>query len=346
MKKHILLAVLVLSIAACKKETKTVTKTDPVTGKTTTVEVPVEDTATPAEISLAITDSAGVYRQKFLLETGKTYPFTTVQKNNVTITAPNGQKQTMSSENSDEVTFTVNSLKDGIYDITINFLTKKTSQSAQGKTVSLSTAAPPPKEEALKSKWTLDKALTDNQLQMKMTVDGKILSITGFQKIYDKVQNTINTLTKDANTRKALMANAKASFDEKILKDQFSKNILILPAKGAKMGDKWSRSENASADGAVQITSNYQLKSADDQQVVVTVTGGMPRQADRRSQNGITQSVSTELTQNGTLTFDAKTGWLKNQNIKVNTKQTESLSDGKQTQSMTNNTVSSVIVNP
>ncbi len=56
------------------KETKTVTKVDPKTGKTITVEVPVEDKETAKVENPAIKDSLGVYHATFKLEKGKTYP--------------------------------------------------------------------------------------------------------------------------------------------------------------------------------------------------------------------------------------------------------------------------------
>ncbi|WP_228411043.1 hypothetical protein [Chryseobacterium taklimakanense] len=60
----------------------------------------------------------------------------------------------------------------------------------------------------------------------------------------------------------------------------------------------------------------------------------------------MTHSISSELSQNGTVLVDQNTGWIKNQNVSVKTTQTESLSDGKQTQTMKSSTTSTVIVNP
>ena len=342
MKKLSVIAVLSFALFACKKETKIVNKTDPATGKTVQVEVPVETEADKP----AILDSADVYRQSFKLVPGETYPFTTVQKNNITITAPNGQKESMTTESTDVVNFKVNSLKDHVYDITINFISKKSSQTAQGKTVTVDTNTAAPKEEALKNKWSLDKALTGNQLNMKMNDKGKILSITGFDPVYKKLQTTINTLTKNEEVRKGLLQEAKLSFNDKHLIDQFSKNMMILPEKGAKIGEKWSKKEDASGDGKVKLTTNYTLKNVDNGAMEVTITGGIPKQADKNTQQGITHSMSSELTQSGTMKFDSNTGWLMSQNIKVNTVQKESISDGKKTETMTNNTVSNVIVNP
>lgn len=345
-------AILLLSIAmvSCKKEAKTITKIDPTTGDTIKIQVASEEDSIKMvkEMSAkaAIKDSAGIYQQTFNLEKGKTYPFTTFQKETLNATAPNGEKQTMTRESTDEVNFLVNDIVNDVYDITINFVAKKTSQTADGKTVSVDTKKAAPTEESLKNKWTLDKAMVGNKLSMKMTKQGKIISITGFEPVYTKFSTTINGLTKDAQIRKNLLAESKSGFNEENLKEQFSKNIMILPKKGAKIGDKWTVSENASPDGKVKISTNYTLKKIENGVAEITLTGGIPNQSEKKTQNGMTHSISSEFSQNGTLKFDVNSGWIINQNINVKTMQKESMSDGKQTQSMTSVTNSSVIVNP
>ena len=74
MKKLSIVAVILTALVSCKKETKTVTQIDPKTGDTVQVEVPVEEKA--SETTLAIVDSAGIFKQSFILEKGKTYPVT------------------------------------------------------------------------------------------------------------------------------------------------------------------------------------------------------------------------------------------------------------------------------
>lgn len=350
MKKIAVLTLISLSFIACKKEHKTITKIDPTTGDTIKIEVASEEDSIKMVKEMkekaAIKDSAGVYKQSFKLEKGKTYPFTTYQKQKVTMTAPNGEKETMTSETTDAVSFTVDNINNGIYDMTINFLSKKTAQTAQGKTVTIDTQKAAPKEEELKNKWTLDKAMINNKLNMKMDENGKIISITGFDPVYDKFSKTINALTKEAELRKGLLAQAKAGFNEEMLKDQFSKNIMILPKKGAKIGEKWSISEPASADGKVKITTNYTLEKVENGVAEISVTGGIPKQSDKATQKGITHTMSSEFSQNGNLKFDISTGWIINQDIDVKTVQKETFSDGKESETMTSETHSKVVVNP
>ncbi len=342
------LALVTIALTACKKENTTITRIDPTTGDTIKIEVKAEDSAKVAqemEAKAAIKDSAGIYTQTLKLEQGKTYPFTTRQKDQSTTTLPDGSKQSVTRENTDEITFTVNSFDNNAYDVTINFISKKTTQSAEGQSQTVDTKAAAPKEEGLKNRWTIDKAMTGNTLKMKIDQSGKILSITGFEPIYTKFSNTVNGLTKEPQERKMLLEQLKASFNEEILRDQFSKNIFIMPAKGVKIGEKWTVSENASPDGKVKISSHFTLKSVKDGVAEITVTGGIPKQNQKETQGGITQTLGSELVQNGTYRFDVNTGWIISQDIKVTTEQSQTFSDGKNSETMKSITNSNVLVN-
>lgn len=346
MKKITALLLVSIALLSCKKETQTVTKVDPKTGKTVTVEVPADSVKEVAAVP-AIKDSLGVYRQSFKLEKGKTYPLVTVQKDNQKITAPNGESQSGTSETRDEMSFTVNDFKNGVYDITINLLGKKSSQTANGKTVTVDTKAAEPKEEQLKMMWKVQKALVGNKLQMKMKEDGEVVSITGFDPIYKKVTDAVSGTLKDAAQKKAFESSFKESFGEAAIKEQFTKNLKLIPAKGVKVGETWSESENASPDGSVKLTTTYKLLSVGNGIAEIGVSGGIPKKTEKNTpQKGLTHSMTSELSQNGTITLDQNTGWVQNQKITVKTSQSETLSDGKQSQTMKSSGTSTVTVNP
>lgn len=349
MKKFTAIALLSIALVACKKETKTVTKVDPATGKRVSVEVPVTDslkTENNAVDAMAIKDSAGIYKQTFKLEKGKTYPLTTVQKDVQTMTAPDGKNQSGTTETTDEMTFTVNNFEKGIYDVSINLVGKRNSQNANGKAILVDTKAAEPKEEQLKMMWNVNKGLVGNKLNLKMNENGKVLSITGFEPIYAKVASSVASVMKEPKQKEAFLKSFKGSFNENILKEQFSKNLNLIPAKGVKIGEKWTQSENATPDGKIKLSTTYTLKSVANGLVTIGVTGGIPHKADTKTQEGITRSMTSDLSQNGMIVLDQKTGWVKNQNIVVKTSQSETLSDGKQTQSMKSVSNSTVIVNP
>lgn len=345
MKKISALAFLALALVACKKENQTITKVDEKTGKTITVEVPADSVKT-VEANPAIADSLGLYKQSFILEKGKSYPFVTVQKDEQTLTAPDGKTMSGNNITTDEMSFEVMDIKDGVYDINIHLLNKTSKQTANGQTVEVSTKKEAPKEEQLKIMWNVNKALTGNTLALKLKSDGTVQSITGFDAIYKKVDAAVNKVIKDATQRKGFSANFKQGFDEKTLKTQLEQNLKLLPTKGIKIGEKWTKTENASADGKIKLTSNYVLKSVGNGVAEVAITGGIPKQSDKQTQEGMTHSMSSELTQSGSIKLDQNTGWILKQVINVKTTQVETMSDGKQSQSMKSISNSTVSVNP
>lgn len=344
MKKITAIALLSIALVSCKKETAKITKVDEKTGKVITVEVP-KDSVKEIKANPAIKDTLGVFRQSFKLEKGKTYPFKTVQRENMKMTAPNGQSQSGTKESVDDVTFTVDNFANKVYDITINFVKKVESQTVEGKTISIDTSKPEPAEQQLKGQWKMQKALTGNSLKMQMDENGKILSIKGFEPIYAKVSKTVASLTKEKKAIEGMTANVKAGFNEESLKEQFSKNFMLLPEKGAKIGEKWTKSENMSADGKVKLNTTYTLQSVGNGEAIISVNGGIPYKSEKQNQGNMTHSMSSELAQNGKIIFDQNTGWIKTQNISVKTTQKETLSDGKQTQSMTSVNNTSLMIN-
>jgi hypothetical protein len=345
MKNIAAIALLSIALVSCKKETAKVTKVDPKTGKTVTVEVPA-DSVKQVQENPAIKDSLGVFTQSFKLEKGKSYPLTTYQREVKTLTDPKGQTVSGTSESTDEMTFTVDDIKGNVYDMTINLISKRSSQTADGKSIAVDTKLAAPKEDQLKMIWNINKALVGNKLAMKMDNKGKVISITGFEEVYKKINTALTTIVKNAKEREGVVGSLKQTFNEEVLKDQFGKNLVIIPAKGEKIGGKWTVSENASPDGKVKINSNYILKSVGNGMMEIGITGGIPKKSDKATQDGVTHSMSSELAQNGSIKFDQNTGWIHHQNITVKTTQIESISDGKETQSMKSVNDTSVMINP
>ena len=99
------------------------------------------------------------------------------------------------------------------------------------------------------------------------------------------------------------MEGFKLSFNEKFLKEQFGKNLNILPAKGVKLGGTWTQSDNVTPDGSVKINTTYTLAKV-KWDAETTIKGGIPRKAKTQSKNGMTHSVSIEGNQTGTIKID------------------------------------------
>lgn len=346
MKKITAIALLSIAIISCKKETQTVTKVDPKTGKTITVEVPAEEKEMAKVENPAIKDSLGMYYSTFKLEKGKTYPFITYQRDTQTMSDGN-KSMTGTNESTDEMTFTVNAVDDkGNYDLTMNLVGKKMSATSQGKTQSIDTKGSAPADSQQKFMWEIQKAQVGNSLKMKMDKTGKITSITGFEPVYQKINKAASGIIKDASQTKSFMDGFKQSFNEKSLKEQFGKNITILPIKGAKIGQSWTETENLTPDGSIKISTTYTLTKVENGIAEIAVKGGIPRKAKSESKNGMSHSVSLEGNQNGTIRIDANTGWILGSKLNMKTTEKESLSDGKQSQTLSKTSNSLVSINP
>ncbi|MPT30994.1 MAG: hypothetical protein E2600_04865 [Chryseobacterium sp.] len=344
MKKITALTLIAITLVACKKETKTITRVDPKTGKTetVTVEVSPEEATKPK----AIADSSGIYKQKFILEKGTTYPLVSYQREIQQLTSPDGKTVSGTSETTDEMTVTVNDFKDNIYDLTLNMVGKRMSTTANGKTVSIDTKKAAPKEENLKMDYIVSKGLAGNKLNVKMDVYGNIRSVTGFEAVQNNLRKSIAGTVKDTKQQDAFVESFKAGFNEEMMKEQLSKNLKLIPTKGAKIGEKWTTSEDIDPSGKLKQTLTFTLVKVEDGKAEISVTGVIPSKSDKQSQNGMTHSMTMGGSESGKIIIDENTGWLLNQNLSVKTNQKETLSDGKQTQSMTKNSTTSIIINP
>ncbi|RRQ46029.1 DUF6263 family protein [Chryseobacterium sp. SC28] len=343
MKKLTAFALIALTLIACKKETKTITKVDPKTGKTetVTVEVSPEESAKPK----AIADSSGVYKQKFILEKGATYPLVSYQREIQSLTAPDGKTMSATNETTDEMSVTVNDFKDNIYDLTLNMTGKRMSSSANGKTMVIDTKQAAPKDEALKMDYLVSKGLAGNKLNVKMDTYGNILSVTGFDSIYNNLKKAISGTVKDKKQQDAFIESFKTSFNENMMKEQLGKNLKLLPAKGAKIGEKWTDSEDI-IPGKLKQNLTFTLLKVEDGKAEIGLTGVIPSKSDKQTQNGMTHTMSVGGTESGKIIIDENTGWLLNQNLNIKTTQKESVTDGKQTQTMSKNSTTSIIINP
>ncbi len=343
MRKITALALIAITFTACKKETKTITRVDPKTGKTetVTVEVSPEEASKPK----AIADSSGVYKQKFILEKGVTYPLVSYQREIQSLTTPDGKTMSGTNETTDEMSVTVNDFKDNIYDLTLNMTGKRMSNSANGKTIVIDTKQAAPKEEGLKMDYLVSKGLAGNKLNVKMDAHGNIKSVTGFDTVYNNLKKAIAGTVKDTKQQDAFIESFKAGFNEAMMKEQLGKNLKLLPAKGAKIGDKWTDSEDI-VPGKVKQTLTFTLTKVEDGKAEISVTGVIPSKSDKQTQNGMTHTMSVGGTESGKIIVDVHTGWLLNQNLSIKTTQKESVTDGKQTQSMSKNSTTSIIINP
>lgn len=340
-KRIFTLGVIGLALVACNNDKKTEQKTNSDSGKVENVEKKEEENI----IQKAISDSAGVYTQKFILEKGKTYPFSSVQKEVQTIKDPSGKSMKGTQEIVDERNIVVNDFQNGVYDLTINILGKKMTSIADGKTVVIDTKQPAPKDEQLKNIWTINNTLVGSKFSVKMKENGEVISIKGIDELYKKVEKAITPFVKEAEQKKQFVEFFKQGFNEKMIKEEFSAGINILPKKGVKLGESWTISENIDPKGKVKSNITYTLNKIENGVAEVSVTGNIPAKSNKQTQNGITMTMSVEGSQNGTLKIDENSGWVLSSKMNIKTTNKQTMTDGKRTETMTAVSESTVSVN-
>lgn len=328
------------ALVACNENKKIKKKVNPETGKTEIVEV-----KNLAPVKKAISDSAGVYTQKFILEKGKTYSFSSTQKVVQEIKISTGQSDKRTEEVFDDRNIVVENFENGVYDLTLNFLSKKMTSFFNGETITVDTKKPAPKDEGLKNTWTINSVLAGSKFSVKMKENGEVLSISGFDEVYKKMEKTMTPIIKDKKHRADFMQNFKIGFNENLLKGEFAKSINILPKKGVKIGESWTITENLDPSGKIKSTLTYTLDKVENGVAEISVKGSVPKKSDKNTQEGLTRTVSIEATQNGILRVDESTGWISNSKINIKTTNKESVTDGKVTQSATSTSDNTVTIN-
>lgn len=339
-KKILTIAVLGVVLVSCNGK-KEANKENNTANKENSVSEKGGDSKLPA----AISDSMGVYKIKFRLEKGKTYPFVSNQKDVMSMKDPSGQAIEESQEVTDKYSFLINDFSNGVYDITVKLDDKVNKIKTGGKDYLIDIKSAEPKEDMLKAMWNVNKALVGNTLNVKMKETGEIVSVSGFETIYRNVEKRVQELTKDAKKTVAFIQGFKQGFGEKSFKAQLEKNLNVLPKKGVKLGEKWTETENLSPDGKLKHTTSYTLTKVDRAEAQITIEGGIPKTSKSQKEANFTQSLTIDGTQKGAVVLDATSGWIKNSKQEVKTTQTQTITDGKRTQSQTQTSTSVLSIN-
>ena len=180
---------------------------------------------------------------------------------------------------------------------------------------------------------------------VKMKENGEVISISGINDLYAKIEKAVSPLIKDAKAKKAFIEQFKQGFNEKLIKEEFSKGINILPKKGVKIGESWTETDNITPDGKVKSSVTYTLAKVENGIAEISIKGGIPLKSEKQTQQGVTATISIEGTQQGNITIDQNTGWIKKSSLNIKTTNKQSMTDGKQTESVTQTSDSTIIIN-
>ena len=135
---------------------------------------------------------------------------------------------------------------------------------------------------------------------IKVDEEGKVLEVTGFDKIFTDM---VDSMGVDEDVKKQVTASMKEQFNDQSIKDQFAQVFTIFPNKEIKVGDSWEKSYATGGKMAAKFTTTYNVKDIEGDHVTLTTNTKI-------SSNDGGGGISG--TQTGNMLVDSKTGLMIN----------------------------------
>ena len=135
---------------------------------------------------------------------------------------------------------------------------------------------------------------------IKVDEEGKVLEVTGFDKIFTDM---VDSMGVDEDVKKQVTASMKEQFNDQSIKDQFAQVFTIFPNKEIKVGDSWEKSYATGGKMAAKFTTTYKVKEIEGDHVTLTTNTKI-------SSNDGGGGISG--TQTGNMLVDSKTGLMIN----------------------------------
>jgi Family of unknown function (DUF6263) len=142
--------------------------------------------------------------------------------------------------------------------------------------------------------------ITGKSFIVKVDEEGKVLEVTGFDKI---VSDMIDSIGGDKDTKTRVMASMKDQFNNQTIKDQFAQIFTIFPNKEIKVGDSWEKSFTTGGKMPAKYTTNYTVKEIEGDHVSMTTNTTIGSDSGDLEMKG---------NQTGNIVVDSKTGLMIN----------------------------------
>lgn len=285
----------------------------------------------------------GSYSFRYNLKKGVTYPFSL--KINATQSLSDGSKsQKISNSRTTDILYFVEDVVDNKFKLKATFKGfSEEFNSPEGGKMEYNTASGKPADKDVAQSWKIYKAITGESFQMEVDNKGKVLNVTGLDKITSSVQSKLkNDFT--AEEQKMIGELLKGTLNKESIKMQFEETLNIFPDKSMKIGENWEDSQNIS-EGPIKGTNKVTrtFKSIDGNIATISVNG-VQNVNGKESQEGVTMSMSNNATLTGSIDLDLSSGWIKKVNLTKNetVKQTMEGQGQKQTMTQTSNTKTTV----
>jgi hypothetical protein len=168
-----------------------------------------------------------------------------------------------------------------------------------------------PKKNPLGMMSKMITSLVNKPFVVKVDEEGKVLEVTGFDKI---ITDMIDAMNVDENLKAQTLASMKDQFSEQSIKDQFAQCFYIFPNKEVKVGDSWDKTFTTGGKMASKNVTTFTVKGIEGNHVSLTT---------RTKISSDTPGQEISGTQSGNVLVDSKSGLMINaefdQDINVQT---------------------------
>lgn len=318
MKKILIVLVSMSLLTNCKKENEVVgennqTGQDSITGENSNPEANDSIPAENAEASLQKAED-GSYTFRYNLKKGETYPFS-LKVNMVQSMSDGTNTEKMTSSRTMDVNYFVEESNAGKFKLKATFKSfSEEFNSPQGEKLSYNTNSAQPTDKDVAQSWKIYKAITGESFQMEMDDKGKVLKISGLDKVNSAVQSKLKN-DFNADEQKLLGELLKETLSEEFMKMQFEESLKIFPDKSMKIGDEWEDSQNIS-EGPIKGTNKVTRTFKSIKGNIATITiKGVQNVNGKETQEGIIMTFSNNANLDGTIDLDVESGWVKKLSI-------------------------------
>lgn len=338
MKKSLIILAVFALFTACKDKTTNnetnVTGTENVSmsesgNEISSNEIDTEIVADTENNSSLQKNEDDTYSFRFNLKKGDTYPFRMKITTEESMSMGN-QSAKMSSTRTVDFDYFVQDVSNNNFKLKATFLNFSESFKAPtGESISFNTSQGKPSDEDIAKNWSIYKAISGQSFDMEVNNRGKVLSVTGLDKVrsnaFEKIKSDFSE--EEQSFVKQLLEN---SLSVEAIKVQFEESLNIFPERNLKIGEKWEDVQNIN-EGPItgKNTVTRTFEGINNGKARVKVDGVM-NVGGTETQQDLTISMKNSSTLDGTIDVDLETGWLDKVHIVKNESVTTTYQQGDQ----------------
>ncbi|MDD3771596.1 MAG: DUF6263 family protein [Weeksellaceae bacterium] len=251
---------------------------------------------------------------RYNLKKGENYPFYLKISTEQSMSAQ-GQSMNLSSSRTVDFDYFVESVEGNKFTLKATFKGFSESfKSPIGENISYNTNSAKPTNPDVAQSWSIYKSITGQTFTMIVDNKGKVLSVTGLDKV---VNNAVEKLKTDftPEEQKEIRSLLEMSLSQEAIRTQFEDSLNIFPDKSLKIGEKWEDTQKIN-EGPIKGENKVvrTFEGIQDGKAVITVKGTQSVNGSE-TQNGITATMKNTSTLNGRIELDLETGWIKKVSI-------------------------------